>query len=236
MLNIGRRVHCADMNEVSARTLRKYIFDFFLETTRAPLAEEMMPKFGWSRGEVLAHLQELQAAHHIFLLPGTERILMANPFSSLPTPFRVSAGRRQYFANCAWDAIALHVVLDQDVRISSFCHHCGAPLEFGLSKRTVSPEGRGVLVFLQTPVSKWYDNLLTTCSNTMMFFLSEPHLAEWKRAHPGFTGAELTIDKMIQAVTPISMGRATLEYQMPSRDQLMAHWESIGLEGTFWRF
>jgi Alkylmercury lyase len=92
------------------------------------------------------------------------------------------------------------------------------------------------LVFLQTPVARWYDNLLITCSNTMVFFLSQSHLKAWQKTHPEFTGAALTVDQTIEVVTPISEGRASLDYQMPSKDELMAHWDSIGLRGAFWRF
>ena len=167
------------MSDTAVRELRKYIFDCFVDTARPPLLEEMMQRFHWNRNEGFGRLQELEAAHHILLLPGTQRILMANPFSSLPTPFRVFTDQHAYFANCAWDSIALHVVLDQDILITSFCHHCGAPIDLRLSRhRVVSEDGKDVLVFLQTPVARWYDNLLITCSNTMVFFHSHLHLSE----------------------------------------------------------
>ncbi len=93
-----------------------------------------------------------------------------------------------------------------------------------------------MVVFLGTPVSKRYDNLVQTCSNTMVFFASRGHLNDWNESHPGPEGAALSVDKMIQAVTPISKGRTALDYQMPSRDQLMAYWASMGLRGAFWTF
>jgi Alkylmercury lyase len=225
------------VNAISPKELRKYIFDRFLETTRAPLVEEIMQQFQVSRDEVVGGLQELQRAHHILLLPGTQRILMVNPFSNLPTPYRVSAGSKQYFANCAWDAIAFHVMLDRPVRISSFCHHCGVPIELDLDRGRAHSERAGnALVFLGTPVAKWYDNLVATCSNTMVFFESRAHLKEWQQVHPEPNGVALAIDKMIEVITPISKGRTTKEYQMPSKDELMAHWDLIGLRGTFWEF
>jgi Alkylmercury lyase len=225
------------MAEATVKELRKYIFDCFVATARPPLLEEIMAQYSWSRDEGFSRLQELQGAHHILLLPGTQRILMANPFSGLPTPFRARTERHEYYANCAWDAIALHVVLDQDVSVSSFCHHCGEGIHFSLRNgRLVSPEGRDVLVFLQTPVARWYDNLLLTCSNAMVFFHSQQHLEEWRAAHPDFSGESLTIERMIDVVTPISKGRTCLDYRMPSREELMGHWDSIGLRGAFWRF
>jgi Alkylmercury lyase len=225
------------MNAIGAKELRKYIFDRFVETARAPLVEEIMQQFHASRDEVVAELEALESAHHILLLPGTQRILMANPFSNLPTPYRVSAGSKHYFANCAWDAIAFHVMLDRPVRISSYCHHCGLPIELDLDRGKVRSESAGdPLVFLGTPVSKWYDNLVVTCSNTMVFFASRDHLTEWQRMHPEPHGVALSVEKMLEVVALISKGRSTEEYQMPSRGELMAHWDSIGLRGAFWEF
>jgi hypothetical protein len=225
------------MHAISPRELRKFVFDRFLETSRAPLVEEIMQRFQLGRDAAVQQLQELQGSHHILLLPGTDRILMANPFSNLPTPFRVSSGSMRYYANCAWDAIAFHVMLDRDVRVSSYCHHCGSPIELSLSRgKRGSDEGKDALVFLGTPVSKWYDNLVVTCSNTMVFFASQAHLNDWQKAHPSLSGETLTVEKMIEIVSPISKGRTSLSYQMPSKDELMAHWDSIGLRGASWKF
>jgi Alkylmercury lyase len=225
------------MSIPSPSELRKYIFDSFIQDARAPLIEEIMKRFGLGREEAGRLLRDLQSAHHILLLPGTHRILMANPFSNLPTPFRVTANSKVYYANCAWDAIALHLVLELDTRIHSYCHHCGTAIEFGLSggKRS-SDEGGNALVYLGTPVSKWYENLLLTCSNTMVFFASSEHFTEWQESNPGAGGVTLSVDKMIEVAAPISKGRSRLDYQMPSKAQLMSHWESIGIRGPFWTF
>jgi hypothetical protein len=196
-----------------------------------------MQRFHLDRDTAGERLLALEAAHHLLLVPGTYRILMANPFSNLPTPFRVLVGPTTYFANCAWDSIAFHVMLDREIRVNSFCHHCGAPVEFGLREGTrVGEEGKDALVFLSTPVSRWYDNLVITCSNTMVFFAASSHLDAWRRAHPGVVGEALSVDRMVDVVTPISKGRTRLDYQMPSRDQLSAYWAAIGLRGAFWKF
>jgi Alkylmercury lyase len=225
------------MSDLSLRELRKFVFDTFLHRATAPLLEEVMQRFRVDRDEAARRLLALQAAHHLLLLPGTQRILMANPFSNLPTPFRVATESLTYYANCAWDSIALHLVLEREVRISSYCHHCAVPIDLQLRHgQRVDGAGAEVRVFLGTPVSKWYDNLVETCSNTMVFFASPQHLADWQGTHPGAVGASLSVDQTIEVVATISRRRATLEYEMPSRDLLMAHWRSLGLRGAFWTF
>jgi Alkylmercury lyase len=222
----------------SAREVRAFVFATFVEQARAPTVEEMMARFGLEREEVLHRLLELQAQHHLLLLPGTERILMANPFSNLATPFRVSTEERTYFANCAWDAVALHLVLGRKVRVASACHHCGAPIGFELDRGQLVPPAPGdLVVYLGTPVSRWYDDLVVTCSNTMVFFQSQGHLTSWKPTHPAAKGGvALDVPTVLQVVRPVSTGRAEPDYEMPSRQQLMAHWASLGLDGSFWTF
>jgi hypothetical protein len=225
------------MSAPSRERLRKYVFDSFVGRSRAPFIEEIMQSFELSRAEAAHGLQELEAAHHILLLPGTHRILMANPFSNMPTAFRVSTNSREYFANCAWDAVALHLVLECETVVHSFCHHCGAPIEFELGDEGTNSDGRdSVLVFLGTPVSKWYENLLVTCSNTMVFFRSRTHLVAWQAEHPGEVGEALSVERMIKVVAPISRGRARLDYRMPTKSELMEDWESNGVTGKFWTF
>src|SRR5438876_11873511 len=88
-----------------------------------------MQKVGVDRTSAFNVLVELQSARHITLLPGTQRILMAFPFSSIVTPFRVRiAGKdRDFFANCAWDAVAIHVALGKEQWIASYCHDVFPP-------------------------------------------------------------------------------------------------------------
>src|SRR5262245_14692402 len=108
------------MPEAAARDIRKFVYDRFRETARAPVVEVIMQRFALSRRQVVDLLRGLEAARQLALVPGTERILMAHPFSAITTPFRVEArGGRTFFANCAWDAIAFHVLLDEPIRIDS---------------------------------------------------------------------------------------------------------------------
>src|SRR5216683_4776414 len=113
-----------DTSENLQKNVRKYIFDHFEEHAIAPVLEQIMRRFGLNRASAFKVLVDLQSARHIALLTGTQRILMAFPFSSVVTPFRVKvAGKdREYFANCAWDAVALHVTLGEgavDLRLLS---------------------------------------------------------------------------------------------------------------------
>jgi Mn-dependent DtxR family transcriptional regulator len=87
-----------NMSESTNKLVRKFIYDFFMENARAPFVEEIAAKFDISKRETEETLRELDRNHLLVLVPNTHRILMANPFSNLPTIFLVSStkeGRTQ---------------------------------------------------------------------------------------------------------------------------------------------
>ena len=53
---------------------------------------------------------------------------MLNPFSVVPTAYRVHAGGRWWYGNCAWDALGICAALHVDGRIETSCPDCGEPL------------------------------------------------------------------------------------------------------------
>ena len=219
------------------RATRKYIFDHFYEFTTAPPLEEVMQRFKLTRKEAFNRFRELEADHHILLIPGTQRILMANPFSAVSTPFRVYIGSSRYFANCAWDSVALHVMIEKEARIASFCHHCADTIEITMNGGEVkSSQPSAPVIFLSTPVANWYDNLINTCSNNMVYFASKEHMNHWLMENPKLKGEALTVEKMSEVCRPLAKGRMSLEYERPPKEELMAYWDSIGLRSDFWDF
>lgn len=218
--------------ELAAR-VRKAIFDRFLAATAPPVLEELMVDFSLSRAEASDILQTLQSARHIALVPGTDRILMAFPFSAVVTPFRVVANGRRYFANCAWDAIAFHAMLDSDIEVESFCHHCGEPIHLEMSGgRTIVAEPGEALVYLAVPAAQWWENIVTTCGSTMVFFSSPQH-RDVSALHAG-RGASLTPDQTHRLSVLTYARKLALDYARPTKQDVVDHFARIGLSGEFW--
>jgi hypothetical protein len=221
------------------KNVRKYIFDHFEEHTTAPVLEQIMRKFGMDRASAFRVLADLQSARHIALLTGTQRILMAFPFSSIVTPFRVKvAGKdKEYFANCAWDAVAIHVALGKEQWISSYCHHCSEDIKIHLKdQKLVSQQSVDQpLVYLALPASKWWENIVLTCSNNMVFFNSRDHLSDWTVSDFQTGGEALTIEQTLRLSMPIYKHKMSLDYARPSREQTIAHFQSLGLRSDFWK-
>ena len=215
---------------------RKFVFDHFREQGVPPILEQFMERSHLSRAEAFEILQALEAAHHLKLVPGTQRILMAFPFSAIATPFRVHADGKTYYANCAWDSVAFHAMLDAPTRIESRCHHCASAVTVELAGgRMTRATPSEPLVYLALPAAKWWEDIVNTCSNHMVFFLSREHLAAWEVANPNAKGEALTVEQTHRLGFPIYKDKMKLEYARPSKDALVAHFASLGLTDDFWR-
>ena len=102
----------------------------------------------------------LHDAHALVLEPGADAIRMANPFSAVPTPYRVQAGGRSWFANCAWDAFGVCAALGTDGEISSACPDCGEPIEIAFREGRADPDEH--VVHLLVPAARWWDDIAFT--------------------------------------------------------------------------
>jgi hypothetical protein len=215
--------------------LRLFIFEHFLEHAAPPVVEQIMDAFSLSRAEATDALGALEAAHHIALVPGTARILMAFPFSAIATPFQATVSGRTHFANCAWDAIAFHAMLGEDTTVKSFCHHCAAPIQIelrdGLAAQVDPP---ATLVYLALRPAEWWGDIVTTCSNTMVFFASPEHRDASDLCLGTDAGASLTPDQVRALSEPIYGSKFALDYARPTREALLAHWATMGLTGDYW--
>src|SRR5207302_9848847 len=118
-------------------------------------------RFRLDRRQAFEVFQWLEAARHVRLVPGTQRILMAFSFSAVATPFVVTRrNRRWYFANCAWDAVAFPAMLNEEVRIGWQWLHCAESISITLANGRATASPRETRVYLALPASQRRDHSL----------------------------------------------------------------------------
>jgi Alkylmercury lyase len=140
--------------------LRAATYSLFVELGRAPTAGEVGESVGLSVGEVHSGWRRLHDAHALVLSSATAEIRMANPFSAVPTAYRVRARGRWWYANCAWDAFGVCAALHTDGRIETSCPDCGEPLNIEVRKRQIDDES--LLFHCLVPASQWWDDIVYT--------------------------------------------------------------------------
>lgn len=78
-------------------------------------------------------LQTLEERHMLVMQPSSNKILMLHPFSNIRTAWVVKTDNsKQYYANCAWDSVAMHFSLHENVSIESYCFYCNEKISIRL--------------------------------------------------------------------------------------------------------
>jgi Alkylmercury lyase len=139
--------------------LRNLTYARFVELGRAPTADEVAVVADCDRAEVMAGWKRLHAEHAL-VLDQAGGIRMANPFSGVPTAYRVQADGRWWYGNCAWDAFGICAALHQDGRIEASCPDCGQSMRIAV--RDQRPDDASLLFHCLVPAARWWDDIVFT--------------------------------------------------------------------------
>ncbi len=135
-------------------TVRLHIYRHLADVGEAPTAAVTARALALSQSAVEDSYRRLAAGRAIVLAPGTVNIWMAHPFSAVPTPYRVRAGERSYWANCAWDVLNITALLGVDAQCVARCPDCGEMLTLRIRGGAPIP-GAGVIHFAVPPRRFW---------------------------------------------------------------------------------
>jgi hypothetical protein len=138
--------------------IRSHVYGSFVQTGNAPRSVETAKALGLDLHEVEDAFRRLDDAHALVLEPGTTEIRMLNPFSAVETPHRVNAGGRDWYANCAWDALGVPAALHGDGVVESECPDCAEPLELEVRGGELV-RGAHLLVHFVVPARHWWDDI-----------------------------------------------------------------------------
>ena len=136
------------------------VYKHFADTGRAPLAADIAKIVQSDRSDVLQAYSRLRGQRVLVLEPDGESIRMAPPFSGVETQHTVIAAGKQYFANCAWDALGIPAALHQPAEIHSRCEQSGEPLR--LKVDLDGPEPCSWVFHCLVPAAKWWDDIVFT--------------------------------------------------------------------------
>ena len=140
--------------------LRNMTYDLVVRLGHVPSSAEVADAAGIPRAEVVAAWQRLHDRHALVLDAAGDEIRMANPFSAVPTPHRVNAAGRWWYANCAWDSFGICAALGVDGRIETACADCAEPL--AVEVRNAQPDDDSLLFHCLVPAGRWWDDIVFT--------------------------------------------------------------------------
>jgi len=140
--------------------VRAAVYDGTLSTGVPPSVQELAQSVALPRDAVAAALERLAAAHALVLQRDSREVLMAAPFSAVPTPFAVRVGERLYYANCIWDALGIPAMLSSDASIQASCGCCGESMRLSVEAHALKPLD-GVVQFA-IPAHRWWQDIVYT--------------------------------------------------------------------------
>ena len=186
------------MSEPTLRSgVRFSIYQRFLEDARPPVVEELMATFdrcrdrshgrrsaSWCEARSIAVVKG-HFAHPDGVAVLGDRDSVHRPTLAAATISPTARGMRSRSTPCS---------ANEPIAIDSFCHHCGRPIRHrdgGGHATHVEPES--TIVYLALRPTEWWEDIITTCSNTMVFFCSAEHRdASGSECDPADTAASLT--------------------------------------------
>lgn len=143
--------------ETLARDVRIYLFRETAASARVPQAPQIGSALGRTESDVRAALHHLAEARVLILAPNGGHVWAANPFSAVPSAFRVNANGKRYWGICIWDALGIAAALGTDAVIEASCGDCGSPMVLEVRDDELV-RGEGVVHF-GVPAHHWWDNI-----------------------------------------------------------------------------
>jgi hypothetical protein len=140
--------------------VRLHVMERAVEGATIPWIAETAQALGREVPEIRAAYRSLADAHIFVLEPGGDEILMANPFSAVPTAFRVEVGSLRWFGNCVWDSLGILALVGQNGRVLTKCPDCNFSLELEVRDGEVS--GSDPVAHFAVPAAKWWDDIVFT--------------------------------------------------------------------------
>jgi hypothetical protein len=142
---------------VSDQELRHHVYTSTVELGRPPFSEEVATALGIEASSVLEGFQRLRSRRLLYLARDSGEIVMAPPFSAVPTGFLVTTAQRSYFANCVWDAYGIAAALRADATVQASCACCGQPMS--LAVEADHPVPTPGIAHFAVPAAHWWDDL-----------------------------------------------------------------------------
>jgi hypothetical protein len=141
--------------------VRLDVLRFTSDSGQVPDAPVVARRLAEPVAHVVEAFRQLTETHVYVLEPGdVTRLRMANPFSGIPTPFKVDVGTRSYFGNCVWDALGVVSLLGGEGRVHTHCPDCGERIVLEVENRGLSRTS-GVVHF-SVPARHWWDDIIHT--------------------------------------------------------------------------
>ncbi len=141
--------------DIFEKQVRHYIYNYFVKTGQAPTVAQSAQALSCTVADVEKAYRRLAEGRALVLQENGE-ILMAEPFSAVPTAFYVEVGKHVWWGNCIWDALGIPAMLKEDARIITACGCCNTSMTVEIHNGELV-NATGLVHFAIPPKDWWKD-------------------------------------------------------------------------------
>jgi len=138
--------------------VRAEVYDGAIRRRKVPSIAALARALGKPQPDIRIALANLADAHMLVLQPDSGEVLMANPFSAVPTPFVVTTERGSWYANCIWDGMGVAAMLKSDAVIEASCGCCSTALRLEVPLECRDDDER--VAHFAIPAARWWDDIV----------------------------------------------------------------------------
>ncbi|MBI5949383.1 MAG: hypothetical protein HY875_14690 [Chloroflexi bacterium] len=138
--------------------VRRYVYDQAIKLGLPPSIAETAAAVSATPAEVEASFRRLADARMLVLQRDSGEVLMANPFSAVPTAFVAEVDGQEYYGNCIWDVMGIPAMLGRDANIRASCGDCGTAMPLAVRDGALQP-AQGIVHFA-IPAAQWWRDIV----------------------------------------------------------------------------
>ena len=138
--------------------VRAAVYEGVISGGTIPTVDALTRQLARSHSDVQESLERLATAKALVLQRESREVMMANPFSAVPTSFAVHMGDRLYFGNCIWDALGIAAMMQADARVESSCGCCSEAMSLVVENGELQPVG--AVIHFAIPAARWWNDIV----------------------------------------------------------------------------
>jgi hypothetical protein len=216
------------------QAVRRAVYRGFVERGHPPDAPRIAAELGETEESVRAALRRLHEGHALVLRAGDGgRVLVAHPFSALPTPFCVENARGPWWGYCIWDSLAIAAIVGGDTRIRTRSGAIGAEMILDVrADGTLSDTTPRV--HLAVPAARWWDDITFACG-TILLFAAGDSIDAWCERHGIPRGEIVAVQTMWDLARAWYSDRLAADWRRRTPSEAEETFRRLGLTSSFWK-
>lgn len=220
------------MTDNLQNSIRYHINHFIYDNGFAPTVDELARLLQTENRAIEQGLKALADNHALVLHPNSFKIWVAHPYALFPTLFWVETPDKHWWGNCAWCSLGIAACANTDTKIHTKLYGEQKPILINITAGKI--QETDYVVHFPIPGSKFWDNVLYTCANTLVF-KNESEITDWCRRHNMPKGEILSIEKVWELSKLWYGDYLDPNFQVKTKEKANAIFTHCKLTSDFWQ-